>query len=72
MNEARVVVTLENIGADDDPGRAWHPKPSKFTAAGLLPDLDDAQVGEHLRKPEATSEPVLAAEDSTESPEGAI
>jgi hypothetical protein len=65
---------------DGDPGRDWHPaKAEAFDADGLLPDLTDEEVAEHLEKPEGreqvdgvqrlvgTGSVALAAEDSLAS-----
>lgn len=71
------IVTLAELGVDEDPGTAWHPRPSKvgaFMASGDLPDLDDLDVVAHSTKPERypdSGEP-MAAEDSQHSPEGEI
>lgn len=69
------MLTLRDLGVNHDPGTAWHPKPEKFVD-GLLPDLDDEQVAEHLTKPEAADQSdagrSLAAEDSTETPDGEV
>ena len=49
-------VPLAELGIDEDPGTSWHPHPRKAGArddAGDLVDLDDDQVVEHTRKPEA-------------------
>ena len=69
-----MIWTLAELGIANDPGRAWHPDdPAKFAPDGTLPDLTDTEVAEHRGKPEAAlAEPLLAAEDSSESPEGVI
>lgn len=73
------LVTLADLAVDEDPGTAWHPRPDKSEARdddGNLRDLDDDTVAEHAAKPEATEQPdagtPLAAEDSTESPDGEV
>jgi hypothetical protein len=71
-------LTLAELGIDHDPGTAWHPrKPEAYDADGNLRDLNDDEVHEHLHKPESQDQPdarrlPLAAEDSTESPEGEV
>lgn len=73
-------ITLADLGVDEDPGTAWHPRPDKTEArddAGLLHDLDDDAVAEHLAKPETADqldagvEP-MSAEDSAETPDGEV
>lgn len=73
-------ISLADIGIDEDPGTAWHPRADKTEARdadGLLLDLDDDQVAEHAAKPEAADqldagvEP-MSAEDSAESPDGEV
>jgi hypothetical protein len=57
------------LGLTTDPGTEWHP----HYKDGGLPDLDDAQMADHLRKPEGAEEREagpFAAEDSLDSPEG--
>lgn len=67
-------VSLADLGVEEDPGSAWHPKAEKFTPEGLLPDLSDVEVEEHLAKPETYPDTgrVLSAEDSALTPEGQI
>ena len=65
-------VTLAELGIDEDPGTTWHPA----AKSGDLPDLTEAEVAEHLAKPEAAEQVdagrSLAAEDSAQSPEGEV
>ena len=74
------IISLADLGIDEDPGTAWHPRADKAEARdadGHLLDLDDDQVAEHAAKPEATDqidagvEP-LSAEDSALSPDGEV
>jgi hypothetical protein len=72
-------MSLEELGVDEDPGTEWHPREDKAEARdseGNLYDLDDNDVAEHERKPEAAEQidagQVLSAEDSAESPEGEV
>lgn len=68
------VVDPRELGADDTAGTGWHPsKPEHYTPGGLLPDLTDEEVAAHQEKPEAAgAEGLLAAEDSTLSPDGVV
>lgn len=72
-------ITLADLGIDEDPGTAWHPRPDKTEARdadGLLLDLDDDQVAEHAAKPETVDQldagQILSAEDSALSPDGEV
>lgn len=72
-------ISLAELGVDDDPGTAWHPRPDKTDARdadGHLLDLGDAQVAEHATKPEAADQvdagQMLSAEDSAETPDGEV
>lgn len=70
-------VSLADLGVESDPGTEWHPRPNKanaFLDSGLLPDLNEREVEEHLAKPETYPDTgkSLGAEDSQESPEGEI
>lgn len=70
-------VNLADLGVDEDPGTAWHPRPDKanaFLDSGDLPDLNDREVAEHGTKPEQylDSGEAMSAEDSQHSPEGAV
>lgn len=69
------VVTLSELGVTHDPGTEWHPteKANAFVD-GLLPDLNEQELAEHLAKPEVypdSGEP-MSAEDSKWSPEGEV
>jgi hypothetical protein len=59
-------MSLQSEPRDDDPGTAWHPK-RWLKRIRDLPDLDDEEVAEHRRKPEAADQPdsrrVMEAED---------
>ncbi|HEY9264390.1 MAG TPA: hypothetical protein VIQ11_07295 [Mycobacterium sp.] len=72
-------ISLADLGIDEDPGTAWHPRPDKTEARdadGLLLDLDDDAVAEHMAKPEAAEQPdaglSLSAEDSALTPDGEV
>jgi hypothetical protein len=72
-------ITLADLGVDEDPGTAWHPRADKAEARdadGRLLDLDDDAVTEHMAKPEAAEQPdagrVLCAEDSILSADGEV
>lgn len=74
------IISPADLGIDEDPGTAWHPRPDKTEARdadGLLLDLDDDAVAEHAAKPEAADqldagvEP-MSAEDSALSPDGEV
>lgn len=72
-------VSLDELGIDEDPGTAWHPRPDKVEArddAGDLLDLDDDEVVEHQTKPEAADQldagRCLSAEDSEHTPPGEV
>jgi hypothetical protein len=64
-------LTLAELGVEDDPGTAWHPR-----GCTMLADLDDDEALEHQAKPEVSQQidagRLLGAEDSSESPEGEI
>lgn len=74
------IISLADLGIDEDPGTAWHPRPDKTEARdadGLLLDLDDDAVTEHAAKPEAAEQidagaDPLSAEDSIFSPDGEV
>jgi hypothetical protein len=64
-------VSLDDLGVEQDPGTAWHPRTKD--EADDLPDLDDEQVTEHLAKPEADPhDRDREAESSTDSAEDAV
>lgn len=70
-------VSLADLGVDEDPGTAWHPRPDKTEArdaGGNLTDLSPEEQAMHLTKPEEypDSGSPLSAEDSTHSPEGEV
>ncbi|HEY9351997.1 MAG TPA: hypothetical protein VIP28_02045 [Nocardioides sp.] len=72
-------ISLADLGIDEDPGTAWHPRPDKTEARdadGLLVDLDDDAVAEHMAKPEAAEQLdaglSLSAEDSALTPDGEV
>ena len=72
-------ISLADLGIDEDPGTAWHPRPDKTEARdadGLLLDLDDDGVVEHMAKPEAAEQLdaglSLSAEDSALTPDGEV
>ena len=71
-------VSLRDLGVEEDPGTEWHPSgllDEVRMLLGDLPDLDDNEVGEHMRfkrRGFIDEERLLEAEDSTESPEGAV
>lgn len=72
-------ISLSELGVEEDPGTAWHPRVDKEGArndAGHLVDLDDDAVMEHAAKPEAAEQidasGPLAAEDSAHSPDGEV
>lgn len=74
------IISLADLGVDEDPGTAWHPRPDKaeaWDADGNLADLDDDTVAAHAAKPEAVDqldagvEP-MSAEDSVHSPNGEV
>lgn len=74
-----MTVSLEELGIapSEDAGCSWHPgKPEAYDEGGLLRDLSDAEVADHLAKPEADEQIdarfVLDAEDSIESPTGEV
>lgn len=73
------IITLADLGVDEDPGTAWHPRADKaeaWDADGHLVDLDDDAVAEHEAKPEAAEQPdagrALSAEDSVLSRDGEV
>lgn len=74
------IISLADLGVDEDPGTAWHPRPDKTAArdaSGDLLDLDDDQVAEHAAKPEAVDQldagvDPMSAEDSALSPNGEV
>jgi hypothetical protein len=93
MSDRRVtVVRLDDLPPDPDahpgdPGVEWHPRPDKTEARdaeGNLRDLSDAEVSDHIVKPEAEEQvdsvlhrrmlghAPLAAEDSDQSPDGEV
>lgn len=80
-------LSLAELGVTDDRGTDWHPRRDKTDARGpdgRLRDLTDADVHEHIVKPEADDQvdgvrrrkrenrPELAAEDSIETPDGEV
>ena len=72
-------ISLADLGIDEDPGTAWPPRPDKTEARdadGLLVDLDDDAVAEHMAKPEAAEQLdaglSLSAEDSALTPDGEV
>lgn len=69
-----MVVDPAELGVVDTAGTGWHPfKPEAYVEGGLLPDLTDDEVAEHLAKPEADdAEGILAAEDSALTPDGVV
>lgn len=73
------VISLADLGVDEDPGTAWHPRADKAEARdadGHLVDLDDATVEAHAAKPEAADQldagVLLSAEDSAHSAHGEV
>lgn len=70
-------LSLADLGVDEDPGCAWHPRPDKtevWDSDGNLRDLNEAVQRMHLAKPEQypdSGEP-LSAEDSVHSGEGEV
>lgn len=73
-------ISLADLGVDEDPGTAWHPRADKAEARdaeGNLRDLDDDEVAEHAAKPEAVDQldagvDPLSAESSAYSPDGEV
>lgn len=92
MSDSPAVIRLDDLppdpaAHDGDPGCDWHPRPDKAEArgdSGHLADLDDAQVLDHMQKPEADEQydgwrrrtredrKLGAAEDSAHSPDGQV
>lgn len=74
------IITVAELGITEDPGTDWHPRPGHEEAwdeDGNLANLSEAQVAQHLDKPEAATQvdagvPPMAAEDSAESPEDQV
>lgn len=72
------VVSLADLGAESDPGTAWHPRENKVEVRddqGDLCDLTDEQVEEHFWHRDVEypdNHRSMAAEDSQLSPKGAV